>query len=96
MYLDAEEDDGIGGMGLPYSDVPRVAREQFARRMRDLEDEYEDDCAARNRRRARMKQLETQVQVLTARVQSRDIIIAQQRAKIERLQALLAAPAMKE
>ncbi len=81
------DDDGLGGMTEVYSGRPRAISPEVA-------EECEEEIAHRNRRRVRMGELETTVRVLKARVQARDIAIAQLKAKVRELQAQQAAEAV--
>lgn len=52
--------------------------------------DFEDEIEAQNQRRAKIKELRSQVQALQARLDARDAIIRSQQAKIQRLQEMLA------
>jgi len=56
-------------------------------------EECEEEIAHRNRHRVRVGELETSVRVLKARVQARDIIIAELKAKVKALEGQLARTA---
>ena len=51
--------------------------------------DFEDEAAAQARRRAKIKALERQIQVLQGRLEAREATIRGQQAKIARLQGLL-------